>query len=479
MALVAAACNPFFYSGSGIDHVLVGSADARIVWNTAHDAQFPDPDHLVAAYEIRVDGSLVATHPSTVSSCRLQGLASATSHAVEITAQSSSAEDSGDWPGSIGTLTTTITTGAGSEAGGPVTCVTETDTDGDRIPDWAETATGVFVDMTDTGTDPARADTDGDGIADGDEVVGTLGGAPLPLLGADPLRPTVFVEVDWVDDSQDCGPHSHRPTDAMIDRVVQAFADAPVTNPDGTTGIDLVVDYGQGGLFNQGNEIVDATAPIGSLIGGVNDAEFGESKAANFHPSREGYFHYSLHVHRYNSSSNSSGQAEINGDDLIVSLQCSDSLTNTSNTLMHELGHNLGLRHGGDDNTNYEPSYNSVMNYRFQFPGIDTDEGTNACDAVGDQVLGFSNGDRVLIDETAVDEAAGVCGTIAIDFNGNGTIDAAPYPLSVNFDSDLEVLDDFDDWSALNFGGVGDGDGAPLRVEPPVDEQPVPDEFRS
>lgn len=480
MAVVAAACNPFFFAGSGIDHTLVGNADARIVWNTAYDAQFPAPDHLVTSYEIRVDGDLVATHASTVASCRLQGLASATTYLVEITAQSSSAEDSSDWPGAIGTLTESITTPAGSEPGGPITCATETDTDGDRIPDWAETATNTFVDMTDTGTDPALADTDGDGIDDGDEVVGTVDGLPLPLLGADPLRPTIFVEVDWVDDDQDCGPHSHRPTDAMIDRVVQAFAAAPVTNPDGTNGIDLVVDYGQGGLLNQGNQISDTTAPVGSIIGDVNDAEFAAIKAANFHPSREGYFHYSLHLHRYDTSSNSSGQAEINGDDLIVSLQCFDGLTNTSNTLMHELGHNLGLRHGGDDNTNNEPNYNSIMNYRFQFPGIDADAGPAACDAFGDQLLDYSSGDRVLIDETAIDEASGVCGATAIDFNGNSTIDGAPYALSVNFDAQLEELDDFDDWSALNFGGVRDGagDGAALRDEPPIDEQPVPDEFR-
>ena len=32
---------------------------------------------------------------------------------------------------------------------------------------------------------------------------------------------------------------------------------------------------------------------------------------------------------------------------------------------MHELGHNLGLRHGGNDNTNCKPNYISVMSYLF------------------------------------------------------------------------------------------------------------------
>ena len=45
--------------------------------------------------------------------------------------------------------------------------------------------------------------------------------------------------------------------------------------------------------------------------------------------------------HRYNTTSGSSGQAEICGDDLIVSLQCYGSDVNVANTIMHEVGHNL------------------------------------------------------------------------------------------------------------------------------------------
>ena len=46
---------------------------------------------------------------------------------------------------------------------------TNDDTDGDGIPDGAETGTGIFVNASDTGTDPLNSDTDGDGLSDGVE----------------------------------------------------------------------------------------------------------------------------------------------------------------------------------------------------------------------------------------------------------------------------------------------------------------------
>ena len=37
-------------------------------------------------------------------------------------------------------------------------------------------------------------------------------------------------------------------------------------------------------------------------------------------------------------------------------------------TFMHELGHTLNLRHGGQDEFNYKPHYQSVMNYGYSVP---------------------------------------------------------------------------------------------------------------
>jgi len=63
-----------------------------------------------------------------------------------------------------------------------ISFVTAVDSDGDGLRNSVETNTGTFVDLTNTGTDPNNADTDGDGFGDGVESVnylGALDGNPL------------------------------------------------------------------------------------------------------------------------------------------------------------------------------------------------------------------------------------------------------------------------------------------------------------
>jgi predicted outer membrane repeat protein len=329
-------------------------------------------------------------------------------------------------------------------------CIPGTDTDNDRLDDCYETNTGVYKSPTDTGTDPNNPDTDGDAINDGDEVLGTLAGLDLPAMGVSPVRKNILIEYDWFNDSLECSTHSHRPTAASLTKVTSAFNNSPVTNPDGTTGITVIHDYGQGGVFTGGNLVADAD---GVLTGGVNDSEFKNHKTANFDPKRQGYFHYTLLPHRYNTNSNSSGQAELPGNDLIVSLYCAGSDKNVSHTIMHELGHNLYLRHGGFENTNYKPNYNSVMNYEYQFPGVD-----NNCTPPGDDILDYSIGDRIILNETALDENEGTCGSPAWDWNGNGTIESSVV-YDINDDDFHSLLRDYDDWSNIVYTGLNDSDG--------------------
>jgi hypothetical protein len=348
------------------------------------------------------------------------------------------------------------------------TCQNTNDDDSDGLLNCYETNTQIYVDQFDTGTDPNNPDTEGDALSDGDEVLGTVNGLDLPAMGTNPLVRNILLEYDWFDDNLDpgtCSAHSHRPTANAINQVALAFLNAPNVNPDGSSGIVVIQDYGQGGVFSQGTLLNDAD---GVLTGGVSGTEFAAYKSTDFDSNREGYFHYVILPHRYNTDSNSSGQAEINGDDMIVSLYCYGSDSNVSHTILHELGHNLSLRHGGLSNCNYKPNYNSVMNYAYQFPGAD-----NNCDGVGNGVLDYSRGANVFasLDELSLNESIGICNNQPIDWNGNNVIDGSNVSADINGDSLINschgegpALHDYNDWSFINFSGVQDADRPGVEI---------------
>jgi hypothetical protein len=140
--------------------------------------------------------------------------------------------------------------------------------------------------------------------------------------------------------------------------------------------------------------------------------------------------------------------------------------------LMHELGHCMHLRHGGNVDTNNKPNYLSVMNYLFTLTGLTAD---------GD--IDYSRGMLPPLDETALNETEGLgfappdflYGVIrgprrsdirsaanpgAIDWNSNGLLDSGPVVTDINGDGARESLTDFNDWreatrSTRGFGWVG------------------------
>ncbi len=64
-----------------------------------------------------------------------------------------------------------------------------------------------------------------------------------------------------------------------------------------------------------------------------------------------------------------SGFSHIAGSGTLVTLGrwgTKNNVRSQSGTFMHELGHTLGLQHGGGDSTNCKSNYLSVMNYMFQ-----------------------------------------------------------------------------------------------------------------
>jgi hypothetical protein len=224
-----------------------------------------------------------------------------------------------------------------------------TDSDGDGLSDDWETS-GI--------------DYDGDGVAEVD----------LPGLGADPRRADIFLEIDWMKKDDTCllffcwGGKSFEPKSAALADVVSAFAAAPYANPNGSSGITVHIDSG---------DSIPWTADLGTTANKTyNWSAFEGIKQANFDDLRRDVYHYVVYADHYGGGSSSGISRGIPGADLIVSDGPFGGFSRIQErgTLMHELGHNLDLKHGGIDNTTYQndPAYKSVMNYLYQLTGIDS-----------------------------------------------------------------------------------------------------------
>jgi hypothetical protein len=137
-------------------------------------------------------------------------------------------------------------------------------------------------------------------------------------------------------------------------------------------------------------------------------------------------FHYMLMAHRLVGTT-ASGCGEIHGDDVAITLGAfgpvdasghqRGTTSQQAGTVMHELGHNLGLDHGGGDRFNCKPNYLSVMSYTFQFT-----------DFVPDRVLDYSRGDLPTLDEMlGLNESLGIGTVTSFPFlDGKTTMHAVP-----------------------------------------------------
>lgn len=360
-------------------------------------------------------------------------------------------------------------------------------------------------------------DSDGDGLPDDWELNGYdpdgPGGQPaldLPAMGAKVDHKDVFLELDFMP--------PHRLDQAGIAEVIQAFASAPVGNPDGTNGIELHVDNGSGSVMDPSSgalwgarsdqDEVAHQATLGSVTpgpgGGYEWGEFDVLKLANFADEREPVFHYAISAHAHDGRFSGIARG-IPSSDLLVTLgagcqalrgsDCTLDARAQAGTLMHELGHNLGLSHGGDDNDRYKPNYLSVMNYAFQLTGLVRADATTRLD--------YSRFALPPLNESALDEAHGFgqsagsepANNVTFGFCPNGVQkpwllrdgqldfdcdNAVPEPgtvsSDVNKDGHLTVLDGFVDWPNLVYnGGAVGGSGVALPthtelIEPPFEE---------
>gem|GEM_PF-394090 len=273
----------------------------------------------------------------------------------------------------------------------------------------------------------------------------------LPRMGALPGQKDIFVEADWMtgENNPKPGPHSHIPKLAALTPLIAAFKqrnirlhfDVGSNYQNLATAPDFAIVPSS---LAQGGEVIpeanltcpNARTPISACayttpypalsfkkgFTSVRDGNFALGLPSRFSPLRRDLFHYALFAHAFAGPFDSttgrptttepravSGVADRPGGDLMVTLglwssnlqendQVGSSLVQAG-TLMHELGHNLGLSHAGALRVpNCMPNYPSVMNYLYQSRGLSPLSG-------GDKTIDFSSGSLASVNENSLLES--------------------------------------------------------------------------
>jgi hypothetical protein len=367
-------------------------------------------------------------------------------------------------------------------------------------------SSGEFVTATATdganNTSEISHDADMDALFDSWEVSGIDGndnGTPdLILAGANPLHRDLYLEVDSMIERG-----IRQPT---LARVVLAFAAAPqafIHNPDQANGVALHIEYDETNVtrFEFPNvwtefNLIKANAST-SIAGGFGTVtQRGDPNAGAILAAKKMAYRYAIIGDKHGATA-SSGRAEINGNDFMVTLggwvKPGGTADQQAGTFMHEFGHTLGLLHGGNQDGdagnavrwNYKPNYHSVMNYSWQTPDPDS---------VG-WSLDYSRSVFPSLNEAALNEATGIGGhpghnapigpvglvrfvpeSGPVDWSDDGDTADAGVVLDINdFDSDYpaspgDVLTGYEDWSNLNYffresTGFADGVNSPVQAD--------------
>ncbi len=344
----------------------------------------------------------------------------------------------------------------------------------------------------------AELDSDGDSLPDELEINGyDLEGdgmleVDLAALGADPMRKDLFVEVDWMEEvapNLDINPN-------VWQRIEEAFYNAPVLNSDGSQGVAIHIDRGPD-TGGGGGQIIPFHERIVAECIASPDSDwisFYDFKDEFFDANRADIFRYAILAWRSGDKIRSiSGNAPFNdGSIFYVTLGTHDDRLDSGvqiGTFMHELGHTLGLNHGGKDSIHSKDNYNSIMQYgnesieiggQFFTPSPNQKYGIDVnCNLDDfDRVYTYSQGQRRDLDERMLSEEQGMCDNISRDWNKDTFIGCDPddmecepgTPVMQNLDvkADLEVIQDYADWANLIFKILY------YDVDPPGCENPLP-----
>ena len=274
--------------------------------------------------------------------------------------------------------------------------------------------------LTNTAT---LVDSDGDGLpdiweeqgvvlADGTEI-------PLPDWGADPNRPDVFLQLNWMASEYDtlgcdtsaarecanANRTSYAPSTQSLDDLVDLFADH---------GIALHIDAGE-----HYTNIPNYTERFGGETLEYRDSYFDPSKFEAFQlintinnlGDRANIFRPGVLGDRMRAGSNATGLSLVGDNSFYVANpggRANDE--QVRNTILHEFGHTLGLRHWGAqqyvtdiaEGSPMQAGYQSVMNYDRQFDYFNYSEKPYFADTPAGKVLVPADWDSLVLDNPRI-----------------------------------------------------------------------------
>ena len=250
----------------------------------------------------------------------------------------------------------------------------------------------------------ALKDSDGDGLPDDWEINGYTDADgnefPLHRWGADPNKPDLFLQLNWMQSEWETKGCSEKREYAATEKDFSEFLECADANVNvyrpsrkilndlvdlfDRRGYNLHIDAGDyysniPGITPQGGDTIPY-API-YFKDGNGRAEVPGVRLVkdrkNLLGARQSVFRVGIIGDQQEAGNLSSGNGLISdGAFYVAKNYLMTSQEQMRNTILHEFGHNLGLTHSGASavkkpNSAYVPKYKSVMNYLYQFSYFD------------------------------------------------------------------------------------------------------------
>ncbi|MGV0343586.1 hypothetical protein ACUY3P_04595 [Corynebacterium lehmanniae] len=354
--------------------------------------------------------------------------------------------------------------------------------------------------LTNTAT---LADTDGDGLpdiweeqgvvlADGTEI-------PLPDWGADPERPDLFMQLNWMaseygtlgcdtNAARECASAnrtSYAPSKQGLDDLVDLFADH---------GISLHIDAGE-----HYTNIPNYSDVHGGETLEYRDFYFDPSEFEAFQlidtinelGDRANIFRPGVLGDRMRAGSNATGLSLVGDNSFYVANP--GGMANAEqvrNTILHEFGHTLGLRHWGAqefvrdivEGSPMQAGYQSVMNYDHQFDYFNYSEQGYFADTPAGKVFVPADWDKLQMANTRIGAYAESIGA-RVDIADKAEVEEIEQPeevVEVEKPEPVEVADVHEMVELVPAEEIADEPAAEAEAQPGVvpakAEQPVKDE---